>query len=523
MELATLVARRGQFKGQLTRLSTYIKDNVENVDVEQVILRKEKAKEVWLVYEQIQTEIEERGLSDETEKYRAEMEKLYYETMAKCERIVRKGMSALNDLSLSDSGCNSRRRILPKLTSQIPLLPVNQSNIKIPVDIALADPSFDTPQRIDMLLGAEILMTTGQLRPTPHGPIFKNTTLEQIARFWQLEEINNNNVISLEEKLCKKYFYQNVRREVDGRYVVSLPFSDVSKLGKSYNTALRRFFSLERRLQSDTELKRKYTIFLNEYLSLGHMELVPSVEVVDDNSCCYIPHHAVHKVSSLTIKLRVVFDASCKTNTGISLIDVLLKGPCIQEDLTCIMARFRTHKFVLSADIAKMYRQIWVSVPNRDFQRILWRANTDQPIQIYRLKTVTYGVVTSSYFATACLLKLSEEKCNEFPEAYTIEDALKIRDQLVEILSKAGFELRQWNTNETTLLKNTTTSTSSTENITEHEKITKILGVYWNNKNDSYQYIVQPYDENCAITKRKVLSDIASVFDPLGLISPIIT
>jgi len=181
-----------------------------------------------------------------------------------------------------------------------------------------------------------------------------------------------------------------------------------------------------------------------------------------------------------------------------------------------------------------------VSVPNRDFQRILWRANPDQPIQIYRLKTVTYGVVTSSYLATACLLKLSEEKCNEFPEACrvlrqdfymddlltgadTIEDALKIRDQLVEILSKAGFELRQWNTNETTLLKNTTTSTSSTENITEHEKISKILGVYWNNKNDSYQYIVQPYDESCVITKRKVLSDIASVFDPLGLISPIIT
>lgn len=91
-ELAVLVARRGQFKGQLTRLSTYIKDNVENVDVEQVILRKERAKEIWLDYEQIQTEIEEKGLSDETEKYRTEMEKLYYETMAECERIVRKGV-----------------------------------------------------------------------------------------------------------------------------------------------------------------------------------------------------------------------------------------------------------------------------------------------------------------------------------------------------------------------------------------------------------------------------------------------
>ncbi|KAL4147805.1 hypothetical protein QTP88_002154 [Uroleucon formosanum] len=374
-----------------------------------------------------------------------------------------------------------------------------------PICDTCADPSFDTRQKIDMLLGIEIffdLISTGQLRPILHGPIFKNTTLgwivsgsvsnteykthtasvsmvslcnleEQIARFWQLEEVKNDSVLSLEEKLCKKYFYHNVRRDVDGRYVVSLPFSDVSKLGKSYNTALR------------------------------YMELVPPVKVVDDNSCYYIPHHAVHKESSLTTKLRVVFDASCKTNTGISLNDVLLKEPCIQEDLVCIMARFRTYKFVLSADIAKMYRQIWLSVPNKDFQSILWRAKPDLPIQTFRSKMVTYGVVTSSYLATACLLKLSKENCSEFLEACralrqdfymddlltganTIENALKIRDELVEILSKAGFELRQWNANETALLKNTNTSTSSTGNITKHEKITKILGVYWNNKNDSY-------------------------------------
>jgi len=159
-------------------------------------------------------------------------------------------------------------------------------------------------------------MTTGQLRPTPQGPIFKNTMLgsivsrsvsnnerktdtasvslvslcnleEQIARYWQLEELNNI-LLSLEENVWKKYFYQYVRRDVDGIYVIPLPFSEVSKLGKSYNTALRRFLSLERRFQSDTELKKKCTIFLNEYLSLGHMELVPSAEVVYDNSCCYI-------------------------------------------------------------------------------------------------------------------------------------------------------------------------------------------------------------------------------------------
>ncbi|KAF0756444.1 Uncharacterized protein FWK35_00023463 [Aphis craccivora] len=50
------------------------------------------------------------------------------------------------------------------------------------------------------------------------------------------------------------------------------------------------------------------------------------------------------KKSSCTTKLKVVFDASCKTDTSVSLNDILFKGPSIQEKLVCIMARFRTHK-----------------------------------------------------------------------------------------------------------------------------------------------------------------------------------
>lgn len=64
-----------------------------------------------------------------------------------------------------------------------------------------------------------------------------------------------------------------------------------------------------------------------------------------------------------------------------------------------------------------MYRQIWVSDEHCDFQRILWREDPSQPQKIYRLKTVTYGVMTASYLATACFRKLSEEKSSTFPEA----------------------------------------------------------------------------------------------------------
>lgn len=91
--------------------------------------------------------------------------------------------------------------------------------------------------------------------------------------------------------------------------------------------------------------------------------------------------------------MRVVFDATCKTDTGISLNDVLLKGPVIQDDLLYIIARFRTHNYVLTVDIVKMYRQILMTDEHRDYQRILLRSDPNLPIKIYRLNTITYGTV----------------------------------------------------------------------------------------------------------------------------------
>lgn len=98
------------------------------------------------------------------------------------------------------------------------------------------------------------------------------------------------------------------------------------------------------------------------------MSIANSVTIAADQSY-YLPHHAVFKESSTSTKLRVVFDASAKTDTNVSLNDALLKGPCIKEESVSIMARFRTHKYVITVDIKKMYRQIWVT----ESQRILWR------------------------------------------------------------------------------------------------------------------------------------------------------
>lgn len=144
------------------------------------------------------------------------------------------------------------------------------------------------------------------------------------------------------------------------------------------------------------ELHDDYVQFIRKYIELGHMEEVnPTTIAESTEKVYYLPHHAVIKPDSSSTKVRVVFDASSRTSSGVSLNDTMLTGPVIQQDLYYILVRWRKHRIVYRADIEKIYRQILVAHEDRDFQRILWRENPTQKIKEYRLKTVTYG---STYF-----------------------------------------------------------------------------------------------------------------------------
>ncbi|XP_022170758.1 uncharacterized protein LOC111034046 [Myzus persicae] len=466
--------------------------------------------------------------------------------------------------------------VLPKLTNNIPVTPINPSSLIIP-DIEFADPSFATPQRIDIIIGACLfyeIICNQQQRPSINGPIYQKTKLgwvvsgqvnknisnkncvslfsssvqinktieEQIARFWRLEECYTQDTYTLEEKMCRSHFENTTTRGPDGRFIVQLPFRDSSvNLSDSYTTALRRFFALEKRLSSNPQLKSDYTKFMREYLDLGHMEVIENIDINKDQNY-FLPHHAVVKESSLTTKLRVVFDGSCKTTSGLNLNDVLLKGPNIQQELVCILARFRTHHYALSADITKMNRQIWIESKHRRYQMIIWSEEVNQPIKIYQLKTVTYGTTPASYLSTACLTKLADQEihtysvaCSAIKTDYcvddylggarTISDAILLRDQLINVLKRAGFELRKWASNEPELLSNI----PNTDNVSmqvldnEYDSVIKLLGLYWNTSLDVFQYKVNELPEdNTLITKRNVLSTIATIFDPLGLIGPVV-
>lgn len=180
---------------------------------------------------------------------------------------------------------------------------------------------------------------------------------------------------------------------------------DPSVLGDSFQKAKCRFLSLERKFDRDPTFKHRYTEFMSEYENLGHMSLneEPS-DISSKFPNFFLPHHGVIRESSLTTKLRTVFDASAKTSTGVSLNDLQMIGPTVQEDLTSILLRFRQHKYVVTGDIEKMYRAIELHPSQRSLQQIIFRTKPSDPLNTFTLNTLTYGTSSAPYLATKCLV-----------------------------------------------------------------------------------------------------------------------
>ncbi|GFX89479.1 integrase catalytic domain-containing protein [Trichonephila clavipes] len=236
-----------------------------------------------------------------------------------------------------------------------------------------------------------------------------------LKKFWEIEGVHIEPKVDTEVSLCEDHFVRTHRRNCEGRYVVSVALNeDPFCLGNSKDIAIRRLNSLWKRLSRDSRYLSLYAEFLKDYEELGHLERVD--ELSESPTHYYIPHHGVLRPEKLTTKLRIVFDDSSPTTTGISLNDILLKGE-VKEDVFETISRFRRHKFAFTTDIQKMYRQILINRDQQDLQRIIWKHGLDAEILTYRLKAVTYGLSNAPFLAIRTLQQLAKDEKSRFPLA----------------------------------------------------------------------------------------------------------
>ncbi|KAJ8974281.1 hypothetical protein NQ317_012597 [Molorchus minor] len=303
---------------------------------------------------------------------------------------------SLRPLGKPNSDLTADAIILPRICSDLPgkLLPKDGwSHIR---NLSLADPDFDKPGNIDLLLGADLfplIIQNGRVIGNANEPValntifgfvlmgkFENTKLshvtqsllcqseqqslnDMLSKFWELENIPNKTAVSPDNELCEQLYLKTVTRAADGRFTVSLPFKD------------------------------KLPSFCNK-------------------------------------------------------------------------------------DEKDNFPRAFVALKN---------------------STYIDDVVTG---------------CD------SIDDALALQTELIDLLKRGGFELHKWASNKPEVLSHLPQSpVNFATHSLDSEDITKVLGLCWQPPSDTFTYKVAPIERSC--TKRNILSELARVFDPLGFLTPI--
>ena len=324
-----------------------------------------------------------------------------------------------------------RAAVVATVTGDIPAQEID------PVDdlphlsgLGLADPSFYLPGKVDILLGSEVypqlmlqkpMVTGARTEPAAVQTIFgwavigpvrskgsyvrpistqcsqtftTNEDLDTLlSAFWKTEEPERPTLTLTQMENQVELHYSDTMSYCPW-YKVSLPWKpDAPPLGDSRAQALSRYISNKRSILKRS-VWRPFQDVVQSYLDLGHAELVPTTH--RETQCTYyLPMHGVFKQSSTSTKLRVVFDGSAVSTTGISLNQSLMVGPTLHPTLESIILRFRSYPIALTADISKMYREVELSDSDRDFHRFLWRSTPEEVIRDYRMTRVTLGCLPS--------------------------------------------------------------------------------------------------------------------------------
>ena len=353
-----------------------------------------------------------------------------------------------------------------------------------------------------------------------------------VSRQWELESIGVS--CDLEAAIpdpVLAQFHESVDMS-EGRYVVSLPWKSEmkEKLMSNQGSAVKRLDNLARKLSQDPQLEDRYNAALKEMEQAGIIHEVP-VEELSVATSFYMPHRPVVRESSVSTKVRPIFDCSAKGPNGVSLNDCLETGPCMLASLVEILMRFRRWVVAVIADIQKAFLMIKVDVTDRDVHRFLW--HSEGRVRVMRFDRVPFGNTSSPFLLMATvryhLSKYPTESnvVKELEENMYMDDWLSGADddsEACEMFQDADSIMSEA---QMTLAKLGSSSEVVSEMLQKHfedkhlgSDSIKVLGLKWLPQSDCFVFGGVDVPPDLLITKRVVLSFVSRLFDPLGFLNP---
>ena len=260
-------------------------------------------------------------------------------------------------------------------------------------------------------------------------------------------------------------FKEQLRRSDEGWYETGLLWKHGhDPLPNNKHGSLRRLEGLVKKLQKEPNLLAQYDEVIQDQLAKGIVEKVTSDPVGRE---FYIPHKPVIRESAESTKLRIVFDASARSNEkSPSLNDCLETGPPLQNLLWDVLVRNRLKPVALAGDLKQAFLQVRIQSEDRDALRFHWIKDRDTSnIEVLRFTRALFGLVQSPFLLGGTLHQHLESMEGRYPseveeikKSLYVDDVItggettdkvrKLKETAVAVFGEAKFELHKWHSNE---------------------------------------------------------------------------
>lgn len=362
---------------------------------------------------------------------------------------------------------------------------------------------------------------------TPFKDVFPDSQVEHgLENLFSLESIgikeeNSSNYDEIE--------IENFRKSIalkNGKYHVDIPWNrDILQRVPS-NFYLAKVMAKKVSARNG-QLDDKYFEVFQEQKNLNIIEELPIPD--HPETCIWIPHRPVIRQDPYVAntKIRPVFNCSLRIGNNPSLNDAGYPGKDLLNDLLGLVLYFRTNDYVLLADIAKAFLNIKLN-KEADKNCFCFVVYYNNKFYYYRYSTIIFGYLASPFIlnyivqhhAQNCLsLTIKDILCNKFYvdnmvfTGNNINEIVQAGNGVSESLAGVGFNLREWNSNQSSILEHFDGSKILCDS--------KILGYLFHPHNDTLSLKKQNLNIDCK-TKRDVVSSVASIFDPIGILSPLL-
>ncbi|XP_048035062.1 uncharacterized protein LOC125260633 [Megalobrama amblycephala] len=325
------------------------------------------------------------------------------------------------------------------------------------------------------------------------------------------------------------------------------------------------FLRTEKQLGKVPEWKKVYTAQVHDMVERG-----AAVKLTKDaldkwkGPIWYVSHLVAPNPHSVTTPVRLVWNSSQKFK-GLSMNDLLLKGPDVLNPIRAVLLRFRKGVFGALGDIKKMYNSVWLEEQEMHLHRFLWRDTPEGEIEEYAITRVNIGDRPAGCIAQlamretaglAAFAHLREERRVLEEDSYVDDILTSHNDQrklveivkgIEEILKAGGFSLKAWVWSgqsgrsgservnkafpeKTIILPNQLgegdDKALGVGYLAEEDRLYIMTSVNFSKRKKKLRTEQDLLEEEVRLktpnplTRRHLLSQVAGLYDPIGLITP---